>query len=104
MGVMVSLSNHSGQALRSILRRAQDDTFSFSLDLASHFTNPVGMPSAFKIGSQKHFDYLFSLIKRNKPCRDAYDVSIVMLPRQRCQFGVPAYSRAYALVFVGCYG
>ena len=62
------------------------------------------MSAAFEIRFQESFYDFFSLIYRNKTGRDAYNISIVVLACQLCEFFVPANSGTNVLVFIGGYG
>ena len=61
----------------------------------------VGMAAALEIAVEEFFDDGLGQFDVDEPGGDAYDIRIVVLPCKYSELFLPAYGRAYALVFVG---
>lgn len=62
------------------------------------------MTPAFKGGLDKYIDHFFGDRFRNKACRNAEDIGIIMLAGQGGYFIVPAKGRPDISMFIGSHG
>ena len=70
--------------------------------LNRNFVDTALMASTFKACAQERVNNLLCQINRDESCRNGANVGVVVLTGKSSYLGIPAQSRADALVFVGC--